>query len=322
MLSALLAVQPDAIVVLQIDSRYPSTALPNTTTVFSVKPTLIDRLFAEFRLRTMTRQDDIVLCFGNLPPLFNLTCSVNVFIQNRYLIDSCSLKGFSWKSQLRLRVERFWIKRRVLTNVQILVQTPTMARLVEERLNRSATIAPFVASNDVQHSPQEEDTVEFLYVASGESHKNHRTLVKAWVLLAYEGYFPKLDLTLDPPASQDLLLWIKRQVACHHLEICNRGLLSKENLAHLYKHAKALIYPSRLESFGLPLIEAQEFGLPILAPELDYVRDVCVPTQTFDPESPMSIARAVRRFLGEGSSPVSPTSAAQFLNVVMGGKGS
>ncbi|MGH8848481.1 MAG: glycosyltransferase, partial [Polaromonas sp.] len=36
---------------------------------------------------------------------------------------------------------------------------------------------------------------------------------------------------------------------------------------------------------------------PILASELDYVRDVCSPVQTFDPASPVSIARAVKRFL-------------------------
>ena len=58
-----------------------------------------------------------------------------------------------------------------------------------------------------------------------------------------------------------------------------------------------MIFPSTSESFGLPLVEAAHLGLPILAPELDYVRDVCSPVQTFDPTSPLSIARAVKRFL-------------------------
>jgi len=59
----------------------------------------------------------------------------------------------------------------------------------------------------------------------------------------------------------------------------------------------AMIFASLTESFGLPLIEATRLGLPIVAPELDYVRDVCLPAQTFDPSSALSIARAVRRFL-------------------------
>ena len=65
----------------------------------------------------------------------------------------------------------------------------------------------------------------------------------------------------------------------------------------LYATAKAMIFPSTSESFGLPLVEATQLGLPILAPELDYVRDVCSPAHTFDPASPVSIARAVKRFL-------------------------
>jgi glycosyltransferase involved in cell wall biosynthesis len=82
-------------------------------------------------------------------------------------------------------------------------------------------------------------------------------------------------------------------------ELHNVGQLPRDQVLALYKDARALIFPSTTESFGLPLIEAQHLGLPVLAPEADYVRDVCVPSQTFDPLSAVSIARAVRRFLGQ-----------------------
>ncbi|MEY8216185.1 MAG: glycosyltransferase, partial [Colwellia sp.] len=65
----------------------------------------------------------------------------------------------------------------------------------------------------------------------------------------------------------------------------------------LYEASKALVFPSLRESFGLPLIEASSAGLPIIASELDFVRDVSCPVQTFDPSSPVSIARAIARFL-------------------------
>jgi hypothetical protein len=48
---------------------------------------------------------------------------------------------------------------------------------------------------------------------------------------------------------------------------------------------------------GLPLIEAREAKVDIIAAELDYVRDVVTPVQTFDPNSPISIARSVKRYL-------------------------
>lgn len=85
----------------------------------------------------------------------------------------------------------------------------------------------------------------------------------------------------------------------------------------MYEHAKALIYPSTFESFGLPLIEARHAGLTVLAPELDYVRDILDPEQTFDPDSPISIARAVKRFMAvdEQKSPLIDSS--EFLNKIL-----
>jgi glycosyltransferase involved in cell wall biosynthesis len=77
------------------------------------------------------------------------------------------------------------------------------------------------------------------------------------------------------------------------------------------------LFPSLGESFGLPLIEAQAMGLPILAAELDFVRDVCAPVETFDAQSAVSIARAVRRFLQQAESPRAPATAQEFLARLM-----
>ena len=67
------------------------------------------------------------------------------------------------------------------------------------------------------------------------------------------------------------------------------------------------------ESFGLPLIEAKQVGLPVLGSELDYVRDILNPEQSFDPNSPVSIARAVKRHLGMNVTPVHLLDAQEFL---------
>lgn len=35
-----------------------------------------------------------------------------------------------------------------------------------------------------------------------------------------------------------------------------------------------MLFPSYIETFGLPLVEAASFGMPILAAEMDYAREV------------------------------------------------
>jgi glycosyltransferase involved in cell wall biosynthesis len=174
-------------------------------------------------------------------------------------------------------------------------------------------ICPFVPTqpNRGGISHQRRGT-DFIYVADGLSHKNHRNLIKAWILLAEEGVHPKLTLTLserDTELSAYLELTKKR----HGLNVEDIGHLRQEGIDELYQTARALIFPSYAESLGLPLIEASQRGLPILASELDYVRDVCQPAETFDPSSPLSIARAIKRFLSIGGNEPKLYSADTFL---------
>ena len=96
----------------------------------------------------------------------------------------------------------------------------------------------------------------------------------------------------------------------------NIGELPNEKIWVLYKKSRALIFPSTIESFVLPLIKASKIGLPIIAAEKDYVRDVCTPKETFDPQSPLSISRAIKRFLKIHDPQIPQCDAAKLLKVI------
>ncbi|MBB3212976.1 glycosyltransferase involved in cell wall biosynthesis [Herbaspirillum sp. Sphag1AN] len=308
MLLALMGALPAGIkLVLSLDGRILlPDEIEQEVQVRRVAPTVLRRLFAEIWLRKNVEADDIVLCFGNLPPLFKLRGRVVVFVQNRYLVDGVKLDGFSLKSRLRMFVERLWLSSRLANADELLVQTPSMKTLLSILSKGSipVRVSPFAAARDGYH--RQLNTVEtgrrkeadFLYVASGEPHKNHRKLIEAWCLLADEGLFPSLILTLERTHFTELCLWVETKVAKYRIRVENASNVPHAEIGRLYDRAAALIYPSTIESLGLPLIEARQAGLAVLASELDYVRDVIDPEQTFDPESAISIARAVKRFLG------------------------
>ncbi len=52
------------------------------------------------------------------------------------------------------------------------------------------------------------------------------------------------------------------------------GLLQPAEVQWMYRHCDALVFPSYIETFGLPLIEAAMTGMPILAADLPYAREV------------------------------------------------
>jgi glycosyltransferase involved in cell wall biosynthesis len=300
--------------VLLSDARLDIPGPVANVTVISFPASIAGRWAAEWRLRSLAKKDDVVLCLGNLPPLFALPSRTCLFLQNRYLCQPVPLRGFGMRTRLRITLERFWV-RHFLRNVsQVIVQTPSMRESVRHNLRSNASVVPFAAAppqeakmkESSQHSAR-----RFLYPATADPHKNHAILLEAWRLLRADGMDVELHLTVSSRAP--LAREIDRLYAREGLKIINHGEVDSSRLGELYDLSDAVIFPSTLESFGLPLAEARARNIPVIAAELDFVRDVVEPAQTFDPASSVSIARAVRRFVGAPEQPVSVLSPAEFV---------
>jgi glycosyltransferase involved in cell wall biosynthesis len=281
-------------VLIQVDTRFKGSLNPNIKCV-RVAPTLFGRLRAEWRLKKWTHAETVTLVLSNLPPLFGAAGKIHLFLQNRNLLDKASTAGCSPWPRLRITLERAWLRLRKRAVTQFSVQTESMQSLLKKILHLNSQVHPVyrsIATNTVKNDKK----FDFIYVGTAEPHKNHARLLEAWCLLASWGFFPRLALTVPENATQ-----LKHSILhfCNEykLNITQLGMLSHEKVLESYGEACALIYPSLRESFGLPLLEAKQAGLPIIAGELDYVRDLVVPKETFDPYSALSIARAVARFL-------------------------
>lgn len=323
LLRQLLGVRAKPFAWLQLDRRIEGLRLcGGDAPIAWVDRTPLSRVFAEWRLYRECGVEDVVLCFHGLPPLLPLRGRVLVFAQNRLLFESGSLRTFPVWTRLRLLGERFLVRRMARHDSRYVVQTESMAMAIRRCLGRSVEISvlPF-ASSDLEavrkHEAVRGTTYDFVYVASGDAHKNHVNLLAAWRILAERGIRPSLAVTVDPARYPGLVSEVERLRMAHDLSIVNCGWLTQEAVEALYQSSSALIYPSRIESFGLPLIEAKRFGLRILASELDFVRDVVTPDETFDPDSPLSIARAVLRYLNMPDSVVRVETPESFLEAIL-----
>ena len=54
-----------------------------------------------------------------------------------------------------------------------------------------------------------------------------------------------------------------------------KGYVDERQLAALYRHATALVYPSRYEGFGLPPLEAMALGCPVVTTRATSLPEVC-----------------------------------------------
>lgn len=299
-LLSVLAKQSQDIVVI-LDQRYQKS-ISSDSIQFQIFPaSLTGRLQAELFLYKLAAPNDIVVCFGNLPPLFKLPCMVYLILQNRNLLGLNTLRQFPWKVACRIFIERQWLRGLKSHINAVIVQTPTMQQNTRHYLGDNVPIIPYpwVAETNIYQKRSLSPTVvyDFIYVSTADAHKNHRRLIEAWCLLAEQEVFPHLALTIDEEKSPELWEWIALKIKEYHLKITNLGHVPHAAVIELYPQAKALIFPSTSEAFGLPLLEARQAGISVLAGELDYVRDLLDPEESFDPYSAVSISRAVLRYL-------------------------
>lgn len=99
-----------------------------------------------------------------------------------------------------------------------------------------------------------------LWVGTVEPRKNLAALVRAWRRLHESG--TAVELVLAGPAGwhEDLDHLLGADRAGIHV----LGYVSGTELNALYKGARVFCYPSRLEGFGLPVLEAMAQGTPVV----------------------------------------------------------
>ena len=127
-----------------------------------------------------------------------------------------------------------------------------------------------------------------LYPARGWQHKNHARLYEAFALLRRDHPGLRLVLTggghaVSPPAGVEV-----------------RGHVSRDELVSLYRRAGALVFPSRYEGFGQPLLEAMACGCPVACSDIPALTELAGgAARTFAPDDPAEIARTVDELLAD-----------------------
>ncbi len=302
-------------IVLFLDKRLEKIIAEKNWKVFLILPTLQSRLGAEHQIFKLSNKAEQLFIFNGMPPLFRMKCRVFIYLQNtNHLIKRPLSRGF--KQKIRIFLERFWLRSFHQDSYHYFVQTESMKRLAEMVLNTTKNIAVRAFHPNLSIVEQRERNTkshQFVYVASGNKHKNFEKLLDAWLILKGEKLSPTLSLIISPIIDLGLLKLLKKRVQQEGLEIEIITQITRQGLLETLSNAQCLIYPSLNESFGLPLVEAFYFKIDIIASERDYVRDVCIPVETFDPNSAVSIARAIKRYLNVEDSPKAILSPNDFV---------
>jgi glycosyltransferase involved in cell wall biosynthesis len=137
-----------------------------------------------------------------------------------------------------------------------------------------------------------------LYVGNLKPHKNVPVLLRAFAQLRKNKNLPHSLLIIG-----DDLRWRRSVVE----ECCRLGIrgstifvpyVSQELLPKLYATADLLVLPSKVEGFGLPVLEAMACGTPVVASRAASLPEVAGDAALyFDPDQPEELAEQMERIL-------------------------
>ena len=140
-----------------------------------------------------------------------------------------------------------------------------------------------------------------LYVGNAYPHKNLEGLVDAFFSLREEN----LDCRLVLVGKEDyfyhrLKEHVARKNSLYAKDIIFCGFVPDAELAILYKKASAYIFPSFMEGFGLPPLEAMAHGLPVASSSASCLSEILGKAALyFDPRNQEETTAATRCIIGD-----------------------
>lgn len=122
----------------------------------------------------------------------------------------------------------------------------------------------------------------FFYPATAYLYKNHQVILDAISLLNKRKIYDfQVDLTLSA-----------KQLQCDSSNVNLLGFIPRKKVLKMYEN-HVLIFPSYIESYGLPMLEAAQKGDLILAADIEVTREVLAGYDNvyyFDPHKPEALA--------------------------------
>ncbi|MBN7814646.1 glycosyltransferase family 4 protein [Algoriphagus pacificus] len=229
----------------------------------------------EFQLPDMVKKykPDVLICPDFVSPAASLPCRRMTVLHD----------AFFW--QMPQNYPRWWrkyflnlIKKGLKENTEIITTTAYSKAALQEHLGEEHPIHVVYQSPKSLNASSDRGILErnkleirsyFFHLGTFDKRKNLPVLVHAFkAFLEKEGKDFKLVLAGGPGQSAQMNDFPIVDKLVSELGLQDKvilpGYVKDEEIVALYQHAFAYVFPSENEGFGIPVIEAMKFGVPVI----------------------------------------------------------
>lgn len=198
----------------------------------------------------------------------------------------------------------FLFKINIKKNHTVFVQQHWIKTEFEKRFgitNCKVALPQYVEHKTEQKYPFEKDKIHFVYPSFPRSFKNHELICEAVKLLPKKiSEKIQVHFTIKNTYSKyaDYLITNYNNLD----SIIFHPILKRKTLFSIYNSMDCLLFPSKLETWGLPLSEAKAYQKPILVANLPYAKETVGNYEYvsfFDSNNPNELAKLIEQFVNK-----------------------
>lgn len=209
-------------------------------------------------------------------------------LQIIYYHQLLPLIDFKW-SLLKKTERQFWIYKHIYPffisqylgrSYRVIIQTNWVKKLFNERfkypLENMIVIKPVIKLPDNNKIKKiKNKKFRIFYPATPLIYKNHKIILEALKLLKDEkkSFIDEIEcvFTFSKGENFELDKIIEEYNLKENMKLI--GEIPYEKVLEYYRNSNLLVFPSKIETLGLPLLEASYLNLDILAADLAYSRE-------------------------------------------------
>lgn len=191
---------------------------------------------------------------------------------------------------------------------QVYAYTMTVSKSEKDRiasslhLSRDRIIVSYngIGESWLEPSARPDKEFDLIYVSNFARHKGHLRFLTAIVGRGYRVALVGGDLgTLEA---------VKTFARANEIDVQFFQGLSEADLIALYDRSRVFVFPSELEGFGIPFVEARARGLPVVASDIEVFRELAAElgASIVDFADPPAVLAAISKSLEHGPQPVDP----------------
>ena len=271
------------------------------------KKSWLYRLYYEyyyFKKIDKKEQPDVWFSIHDVSP--SLLCKNRyVYCHNPNIFYEASLKDWflEYKVGLFHYLYKFIYQINIKKNKAVFVQQNWIKKEFQSIFSiQNVVVAPpeYIGETSFDKITLDPNKIHFFYPSIGRVFKNFECITEAILLL------PKtiqdkimVHLTIGENENKYADLIIKKYTIP---QIHFTGKLTRKEVFSYYKSVNCLLFPSKIETWGLPISEAKSFNLPMLVANLPYAKETVGnydKVSFFDQNNPNDLAQLITNFVSE-----------------------